>query len=283
MKKYNWMALIAIAASLTVLIGYRLWDRMAADSVPPEITVEEGVLQVSVYDNRDALLQGVTARDQRDGDVTGSLVVESVGGISEDGQADVCYAAFDRSGNVARRSRTIRYTDYQSPKFVLKAPLCFPVGSSFEVVTLMGAWDALDGDISYRVRATSLSDQTLSEAGTYEILFQVTNSLGDTRKLMLTAELEPVGSYNSELYLTDYLIYLPRGTRFNARDYLDSFHYSGNRIDLTGGLPDGYHLSLDGKVDTSTPGVYEVKYILSRDQGYQTYTGCSRLVVIVEE
>lgn len=283
MKKYNWLALLLMGASIASLIGYKFWDSAVTDSTPPEISVEEGVLQTSVLADRAALLQGVTARDDRDGDVTGSVVVESVGGVTGDGQATVWYAAFDHSGNVARLNRTIQYTDYERPRFTLKAPLLFSAGSSFDVVDLMGAWDALDGDITHRVRATSLSEQALSDAGSYEILFQVTNSMGDTRNLTLTAELYPSGSYNSELYLTDYLIYLPLGTRFDPEDYLHSFRYSVNQVDLTGRVPGGYDLDISGTVDVKTPGIYEVDYTLSCTLGNQTYTGRSRLAVIVEE
>lgn len=283
MKKYNWLALLLMGMSIAALMGYQLWDRTVTDSVPPEITLEEGVLEVSVYEDRSVLLQGVSAQDDRDGDVTGSVIVESVGGVTADGEAVVSYAAFDKSGNVTKITRTIRYTDYESPRFRLEAPLQFTAGSVFDVVDLMHAQDILDGDITHRVRALTMTEQTLSDAGEYEVRFQVTNSLGDTRSLNLTAELYPSGTYNAELTLTDYLIYLNRGTRFAPREYLDVFRYSVNRVELDGSLPEGYELELDGTVDTSKPGVYEVKYTLSCVLGYQTYTGCSRIVVIVEE
>lgn len=283
MKKSNWLALILIGLSIAALVGYKAWDRMAADKTAPEITVEEGTLEVSVHEDRSALLQGVSAVDRRDGDVTGSVIVEHVGLLNSDGEASVRYAACDSSGNVAKFSRTIRFSDYESPRFRLSAPLQFPERGSFEVVDLMGARDALDGDISHRVRATSLSENALSDAGTYDVQFRVTNSMGDTQEVVLTVELYPVGSYNAELYLEEYLVYLPVGARFNARSYLQSFRCAMGRVDLAGGVPDGYELDTAGNVDTNTPGVYEVKYTMNYTQGYQTYTGCTRLVVIVEE
>ena len=283
MKKSNWLALFLMGASIAALIGYQLWDRAITDNTPPQITVEEGILEASVYGDRTELLRGISAQDDRDGDVTDSVIVESVGGISSDGQAVVHYAAFDASGIVSKLSRIVCYTDYESPRFRLKAPLMFLAGGSFDVVDLMTARDNLDGDITHRVRATAMADQTLTEPGEYEVLFQVTNSLGDTQSLRLTAELYPNGAYNSDLELKEYLIYLPRGSRFMPREYLQTFRYSVSRVELNGTVPDGYQLALDGNVDTNTPGVYEVKYTFSCVQGYQTYVGCSRLVVIVEE
>ncbi|MBR5126736.1 MAG: hypothetical protein IKU68_08400 [Oscillospiraceae bacterium] len=283
MKKSNWLALLLMGVSVVALMGYRLWDRSVTDSTPPQITVEEGVLEASVYGDRTELLRGISAQDDRDGDVTDSVIVESVGGVTGDGEAVVHYAAFDNSGNVAKLSRVIRYTDYVSPRFRMKKPLLFMAGSSIDVVNTISAKDILDGDITHRIRATAMADQTLTEPGEYEVLFQVTNSMGDTQSLRLTAELYPAGAYNSDLELKEYLVYLSKGSSFAARDYLDVFRYSVNRVELKGRVPDGYHLALDGSVDTNTPGVYEVKYTFSCEQGYQTYTGCSRLVVIVEE
>ena len=44
--------------------------------------------------------KGVSARDNRDGDVTHTIIIESITAINEDHVAVVSYAAFDRSGNV---------------------------------------------------------------------------------------------------------------------------------------------------------------------------------------
>lgn len=283
MKKHNWLALLLIGMSVAALMGYKAWDRMATDTVSPVITVEEGTLEVSVYDDSAALMQGVSATDDRDGDVTDSLIVEHVGLLSSDGEAAVRYAAIDRSGNVAKFSRIIRYSDYQRPKFRLTAPLQFSAGSSFDVVDLMHATDALDGDISHRVRAMALSEKSLSDPGIYDVQFRVTNALGDTQELTLQVELFPTGTYNAELFLEEYLIYLAVGDKFDAKGYLDSFRYGSNRKDLSGGVPDEFLLNLAGNVNTGVPGVYEVKYTLNYTQGYQIYTGCTRLVVVVEE
>ena len=283
MKKSNWLALILIGLSVAALVGYQFWDRNNTDNIAPEIILEEGTLEVSVHDDTTALLQGITAKDNRDGDVTDSVIVEHVGLLNSEGDAAVRYVAIDRSGNVSKISRNVRYTDYESPRFRLTAPLQFVEGSGFEVVDLMGAWDTLDGDISHRIRATALSEKALSDAGIYDVRFQVTSSMGDTQELTLQVELYPAGIYNANLSLEEYLVYLPVGVRFDAKSYLESFRYSTNRADLTRGVPEAFSLEVTGSVNTGTPGVYEVKYVMDYMQGSQTYTGGSRLVVIVEE
>ena len=104
---------VAVLAAAIVLFGcYLLWVQKAKDTVGPVITVEEGILECRVSDPQEMLLTGVTAWDDRDGDVTASLLVESIYGISEENLTTVTYAAFDRAGNVSKLQRQIRYTDY---------------------------------------------------------------------------------------------------------------------------------------------------------------------------
>ena len=111
----------------------------------------------------------------------------------------------------------------------------------------------------------------------------MSNSLGDTCSLTLNAELYPTGSYNADLKLTDYLIYLPVGSSFDPEDYLLSFRHSVKPVELRRGVPEEYQLDITGTVDTDTPGVYEVDYVLSYEPGAQIYVGRSRLAVVVEE
>lgn len=162
--KRNWKLLVMLAVSLAALVGYRVVDGLRTDSTAPVITVDDSVmLEVSVLD-RAALLTGVTAADDRDGDVTASIVVESARDITDDGCVTVTYAAFDSSGNVAKTTRTVRYTDYRSPRFTLSNSLVFTYGTNFDVLKVVGAEDVLDGDIGYRVRANSLEEVSLNTA-----------------------------------------------------------------------------------------------------------------------
>ena len=89
MKKRNWICILLIILCLGALFGYRAMARIRADHTPPEIRAEETLLEVSALEPRNALLQGVTASDNRDGDVTASLVVESVRLLRSDGTASV--------------------------------------------------------------------------------------------------------------------------------------------------------------------------------------------------
>lgn len=259
---------------------YGIYTSHTVDHTAPEITVEAEEFTASVNAGEAELLAGVTAWDDRDGDVTGSMVVESVSAIFDGNRATVTYAAFDGAGNVAKSSRTVVYTDYVGPRFTLSAPLLFREGRYFDVFDLVGAEDPLDGDLTDRVKGTLKSgDSAMADVGVYEVEFRVTNSLGDTAYLTLPVEILPAESFDAQAALSEYLVYLKKGASFRAERYLDSVRLGGAAVDLSAGVPEDVSLSVESDVNTSVPGVYSVTYTLQRGG----YTGMTRLMVVVEE
>ena len=282
MKKQNWISLVLIVICVGVLFGYRAMARIRADYTPPEIHMEDTLLELSALEPRSTLLQGVTARDKRDGDVTASLVVESVRMLRSDGTVTVTYAAFDKAGNVAKQSREVRFTDYRSPRFSLSKPLMFSQTSSYDVLNIIGAEDMLDGDISHRIRATVLDEVETGYAGSHDIQFRVTNDLGEMVELVLPVEIYTPSLFEGTLTLTDYLVYLKQGDRFNAKSYLDTLIIGREETPLNGSVPGNIDLKTSGSVNTGVPGVYTVDYQITVEMGSQTYTAYSRLIVVVE-
>ncbi len=289
MRKNNVLLLLLIGLCAAVFFGYLAYDNMRTDTAAPEIRMDGQAPAVSVADPKSALLQGVTAADDRDGDVTASLVVESVTLLDSTGNLSVRYAAFDKAGNVAKEERAARYTDYRSPRFSLSGPLAFAEGRNFDVLTIVGAEDVVDGDIQHRVRATSLDHTAVNTLGTHHVQFQVTNSLGDTVTEAFPVEVYEAGTYEAELELEEYLVYLPVGSSFNPRQYLHSFIFRGEETSLVQGLPRDYALRTAGEVLTQTPGTYPVEYRVTytirnevSPERDQQFTGYSKLIVIVE-
>lgn len=283
MRKQNWISLLLIIASVAALLGYRTLVHLRTDTEPPAITVEDNLLELSVLDSREALLQGVSARDRADGDVTASLAVENIRLLRNDGTVTVTYAAFDNSGNVAKQTREVRFTDYRSPRFSLSRPLMFAQTVNYDVLSLIDAKDMLDGDISHRIRATVLDEVPDGYAGTHHVQFRVTNSLGETVELILPVEIYTPTLFEGSMTLTDYLIYLKQGEKFDPKAYLAEFSLARENISLKGTLPEGMSLKHTGTVKTGMPGVYTVDYEVSYDFAGQVYTAYSRLIVVVEE
>lgn len=283
--KRSTMTLLAILMVAVVLfLGYRFWIYTGLDTTGPVITVDEGILQVSVHDPQEALLAGIRAMDDHDGDVTDSVLIESIYGITDDHITTVVYAAFDQAGNVSKMERKVCYTDYSSPRFTLRDSLTFRAGSGFDVLDYIGAEDVREGRIDRRVHGVMISESnSIHEIGQHTVRFQVMNDLGDCSEIEVTVEVYDPEWYTAKVELSEYLIYLEVGDRFTARDYLKSFNVRGESIDISRSVPDELDCVISGQVNTSVPGVYEVTYQLSQNVNLNHYSGIARLIVIVEE
>lgn len=303
-KKQQWLILLPLALCALLCGAYMFMFVMSDDLEPPVISMDQKELEVSVNAMKQQLLSDVKAWDEVDGNVSEQVVIESISALREDHTAEIVYAAFDQSGNVSKASRTIRYTDYQSPRFEIKKPLIFTTSSTMDVISCMSASDVLDGDISRKIKGTLISDtNSLSYAGVHEVQFRVTNSMGDTVYLKLPVDVFEPNTYNATLELNDYLVYLPLGSEFDSEVYLSTLKIGASELALDGSdskvrlyinhyVDPSYYIGsgaeivnaeVQSDVNTSVPGVYSVLYSVTLKRGSQEYTGFSRLNVVVEE
>ena len=272
------LLLLVVALCCAAFAAYYLRQQHSVDREPPKITMQSEELRLSVSDPAERLLEGVRAQDARDGDVTDSLVVESVRGIVDDKRFTVTYAAFDAAGNVAKATRTVFYWDYTAPHFSLSAPLIFRAGITPEVFEPVGAQDVFDGDLTRQIKATMrTSERRLPEQGEYVVEFRVTNSLGDTAYLTAPVEMAPDWDGPARVDLSDYLIYLPKGAAFSPASYLRSLTAGGQTIPLDNRSE--AVVATDSNVNTAVPGTYRVDYTVT----YGQYHARTRLLVVVEE
>lgn len=279
MKKKKWFVPMAIVLCVMVFAGYRLLDRVTADSKAPEIIFEDQQLLVSALEDDAVLLTGVSAVDAKDGDVSDSLVVESVRIVdSAEGTVNAAYAAFDRAGNVAKAERQVTFTDYVSPRFKLNGALIYTENSGLDVLSAISAEDMVDGNISHWIRLTNLDESNTTTAGEHQIEFRVTNSLGDQASITLPVEVYATGTYQGRLELSDYLVYLKTGDVFNAAEYPKQYTLYGVTYPLRASLDSSISLKTVGTVDTGTPGLYAVSYYVTLGEN----TGYSKLFVVVE-
>lgn len=273
-KKENLIYLLLLVLVVASLAAY-LVATGNDDTQPPALRLESDTLLLSVNDPEQALLAGVTATDDRDGDVTDLTVVEQISDLNADHTATVTYAAFDRSGNVARATRTVIYTDYTPPVLGLKEPLVFTPGNAATLLSRITVTDAIDGDISNRLKASLTGSSTnISEVGTHQVALRVTNSMGHTLRLTLPVDVLPTGVYGGTLTLTESLVYVKVGSPFHAADYFANMKLGTAKLTLNDIV-----LHTESDVNTSTPGVYSVAYTAQRG----TVQAFSRLIVIVEE
>lgn len=278
-KKGKWLLLLLVLICCGGFAAYQILWTQAYDRDPPQITMDSDELTLSVSDPESALLQGVTATDPQDGDVTDSLVVESVRGVVAEQEFTVTYAAFDDAGNVAKAQRTVHYSDYVSPKFQLTGALLFRAGTSPDIFSVLEAEDVVDGDLTDRIKATLTSgNQQISEPGEYTVEFRVTNSLGDTSYFEAPIRVVAAEGAAADVKLTEYLVYVTKGDKFQPKEYLDTMKAGSETVAL-GRYNADVFIDVDSNVDTDTPGTYWVDYTIT----YGNYTGQSRLIVVVED
>ena len=99
---------IAVGHQLRAAFANR---QVTVDVTPPVITCSSDSIDASVTAGDEALLQGVMASDDRDGDLTDQILIKGVSPSLTDSSAQVTYIVFDSANNMASVTRTVRYTD----------------------------------------------------------------------------------------------------------------------------------------------------------------------------
>lgn len=246
------------------------------DPSPPEITSDREILEIPCSYTQEQLVEGLTAHDDTDGDLTSQILTGSFSRFIEKGLCNVTYVVFDSANQPASLTRQVRFTDYYSPRFTLTTPLIFSEGegSYDEVMSRIGATDLLDGDRKDWVTQTD-TDVNYQRAGTYHITVSVDNSYGDLSEVSLPVHVTS-GSLNNGLRieLSTSLAYLRVGEEFQPAQWISGVY------DGQGNMVDPGIVTADAQVDVQTPGTYEISYQAADEAGNTAQTW---LTVIVQE
>lgn len=263
--------LLLLALVLTTLLfgvtGIRVM--MSDSDYGPSIACDTDLLEVSVTAEESQLLAGVTAWDAQDGDLTDQILIQGISKLVDSNTTKITYIVFDRHGNLASVSRNLRFVDYHAPRFSVTAPLQYVSGASMLLLDRLQVMDQLDGDITDKVRVSSMN--SLGEPELYGVDLLVTNSLGDTARVTLPVVVTTGDASRPVVRLREYLVYLSVGSSFDPNWYLESVTSMGDAMTVA-------DVVITGGVDTNTPGTYMVCYRCRDDFG----TGLAVLTVIVE-
>ena len=245
------------------------------DTAVPVIASDREVLEIPCDYTEEQLVEGLTAYDEKDGDLTSEIVAGNFSRFIETGICDVTYVVFDSSNQPGTLTRRVQFSDYHSPDFTLSDSLVFEEGggSYSTVLERLGAWDLLDGDLSDWVTATD-TDASYQKSGDYYIQLEVTNSFGDTSSVSLPIHILRSDSNSMEIDLSSWLVYLKAGEEINPAVYVEAL-YDGDGRSL-----DTNQVTWESEVDPQTPGTYEIHYEASDGQGR---TGETWMTVIVRE
>lgn len=318
MRKITIFCLILFVISVIVAgASWFMRDRLKQGATPV-ITMDEPSIEIPVGADDATILQGVTAYDEEDGDLTDQLLVEGLSRFISTGRRTARIGVVDSSNKVSEINREIIYTNYESPKFSLTAPLIFSVGTS-KLDGVIMATDMIDGDISGKIRMNTEASDLGERAGTYRATFTASNSLGDSVEIPLTITYDNNASDSTfpKITLTDYLVYIKKGEWITAWEFVDSltaerktYERNGDVLRIPGTEPettdedeategededndeeeeevdDPNVIEYDelyytyGGFNNSVPGVYEINYYYTDSQDR---TGRTCLVIVVEE
>ena len=269
--------IILFCLALIGAAGLYFYTYTHEDNIPPTFRSGTDLLEVSVTDPDEALLQELWASDNVDGDLSAKIHVKEISTLINESDVNVTYIVFDEASNYATYSRVVRYRDYTPPRFDLLQPMIFNIGETVNFGSAVTVTDLRDGNISGRLK---LEESTVisNTPGSYTATLSATNRMGDTITLPLTIQIIDNSTSRPSIALKRYLIYIAQGETPNWKSYLTEV------LDPLSENPEESvplrKVSINAtRVDSSTPGVYEVYYY---------YTGISGeiatviLTVIVE-
>lgn len=264
------LILIFLLVVVGAIFGFTALSRSMSDAdVPPSILCDADMIEVSVSAEESVLKSGITAWDKQDGDLTDRIRIQGVSKLITENTAKVTYIVFDSDGNAASCSRMIRYTDYAKPRFQINQALVYSENEDIKLLDRLSAIDFGEGDLTESIRVSTL--MATSDPDIYTVSVQVTNSLGDTSRLILPIVRHTGMVVRPSVNLTEYLVYLNQNTTFNAKAYLESVSTpigAGNLNDV----------QITDTVDMSVPGTYYVYYRYP----YSITTGLAVLTVVVQ-
>ena len=264
---------ILIFVVACAVLCWTLYTVNSQDSVAPVITDSVGDLHLQVSDDAHLLMQGLTAADDRDGDLTDRILVERISRFSQPGVCQVSYVVFDSNNNFCRYQRTVTYDDYTPPRLFLEKPLMYRMGEQISILDRIRLYDCLDGDITHALKLES-SNIPYNDTGVYEIELHATSNYGDSIYAKIPLNIGLYSADAPQIRLKQYLAYTKAGNPFSPLSYVEAVE------DITGALIPTQQIKVTTMVDTTVPGYGQICFEVTDQRGV---TGTTYLTVIVEE
>lgn len=265
-NKYSIRKFTVGAASLMIGMMMYAGQDAHAETAPayvPKITnTASNTLTVGATFNP---LTGVTATDQEDGNLTSKIVVVSNNvNTKVAGTYTVVYQVTDSNNNTFKLTRTVVVKAPTAPVVANAVPTIsstsastLNVGTTFNPLTGITAKDTEDGDLTAKVVVVSNNVNT-SVAGTYQVVYEVKDSKGQTARLVRTVNVvtpnnPPKISVSSSNNLTV-------GTTFNPLTGVTA-------TDVEDGNITSKVTVVSNNVNTNVAGTYQVVYTVVDSKG----------------
>ncbi|MCI5647853.1 MAG: DUF5011 domain-containing protein [Fusicatenibacter sp.] len=189
----------------TYLLTFRLKDEYGnsvtgnvtvdvIDRTSPDIVGLKTEYVLSESDNAPDYLEGVTATDEIDGDITSAISLDAVNiSYGVVGEYAVVYQVSDAAGNTCRKEIPVIIKDSTPPVISLqKSSFTLTVGDSKpDYLSGISATDAIDGDVSKNITVDD-SGVDYNTPGSYTVSCRVVDSSGNAASQIITVVLKAV-------------------------------------------------------------------------------------------
>ena len=210
---------------------------VSSDRKGPEIEVPSSA-DVTYKEGSDtaSLLEGVTATDDKDGDVTSSLVIENIFPNDDRTSASVVYAAKDSHNNVTKVTRRVNYK-------------------------------ASEGDASASEDTASEDNGDAEKAAlaAEEAQQDENNIEGVKNETDAQMEIDALPAEAPKLYLNTYEVTVEAGSELDKISYIKEITDDADSQETLFG-----EIQIDGDVDTATTGDYTLTYHVMDSDGNQS-------------
>ena len=226
MKQKGLVFALAAGCIILVIICYMLGTKH--DGEAPVIQVEDKDITYTEGEDESILLEGVTATDNKDGDITEQIFIDKILPIDE-GHAIVYYGVLDASNNVGSARRTIQY--YRNE------------------------------DGSQDMTEESASTEEIMEDTTGEISTEATQDGYGVPRAEGSPDIQPDGGRPAMALVTE-------SVKIRVEDTFDPISLVWGVVDDKDGADILYqHIHAEGEYSTQTPGTYEIRYYVSDSDG----------------
>lgn len=245
----------------------------STDNTRPHIKCDTRFITASVNDENEKLLSHITAYDEKDGDISGNVIIEKSSAFVDFGKVIMTFAVCDNDNNVAKIDVPVIYSDYQNPKFELTDDLVFQTGTTPNVVDKIKVTDSFDGDITDRLVVIA-NGADIEAKGEYPLTLKITNSKSYSYSIDIDLIMSDYFSTGYGVELKEYLVCAKVGEKLDYESYIKSVATpprSGEKQDV----------EIDSsKVRENEAGVYNVYYYQKSEGKTKAMT---RLVVCYED
>ncbi|MEH7594647.1 DUF5011 domain-containing protein, partial [Bacillus toyonensis] len=225
-------------------------------------------VSINVGDKFDPMA-GVSAIDEKDGDITSKIKVEGNVDTSKPGTYEVTYSVTNSKGLTIVRKQPVKVketegTKNEAPVLTVPFSTTLHVGEEFDPMAGVSATDKEDGNLTNKVKYTGSVDT--SKPGKYIVEYWVVDSKG----VNATATRSVIVKENEEIPDMEPKLTAPTKTTINVGDKFDPMAGVSATDKEDGDITS--KVTVNGSVDTSKPGTYELTYTVLDSKGHKVTT-----------